>query len=72
MDAVKNADTSKKNLYIIEEAHNFIRNVYSNISSKVGKRAQIIYDYIIQDKRENDGVRVVLLTATPTVNKPFE
>lgn len=72
MDAVKNADTSKKNLYIIEEAHNFIRNVYSNISSKVGKRAQTIYDYIIQDKRENDGVRVVLLTATPTVNKPFE
>ncbi len=72
MDAVKNSDTSKKNLYIIEEAHNFIRNVYSNISSKVGKRAQIIYDYIIQDKRENDGVRVVLLTATPTVNKPYE
>lgn len=72
MDAVKNADTSKKNLYIIEEAHNFIRNVYSNISSKGGKRAQMIYDYIIQDKRENDGVRVVLLSATPTVNKPFE
>jgi SNF2 family DNA or RNA helicase len=72
MDAVKNADTSKKNLYIIEEAHNFIRNVYSNISSKGGKRAQIIYDYIIQDKRESDGVRVVLLSATPTVNKPFE
>ena len=72
MDAVKNADTSKKNLYVIEEAHNFIRNVYSNISSKGGKRAQMIYDYIIQDKRENDGVRVVLLSATPTVNKPFE
>jgi hypothetical protein len=72
MDAVKNADNSKKNLYVIEEAHNFIRNVYSNISSKGGKRAQIIYDYIIQDKRENDGVRVVLLTATPTINKPYE
>jgi hypothetical protein len=72
MDAVKNADTSKKNLYIIEEAHNFIRNVYSNISSKHGKRAQIIYDYILQDKKENDGVRVVLLTATPTINKPYE
>jgi superfamily II DNA or RNA helicase len=72
MDAVKNADTSKKNFYVIEEAHNFIRNVYSNISSKAGKRAQSIYDYIIQDKKENDGVRVVLLTATPTINKPFE
>jgi superfamily II DNA or RNA helicase len=72
MDAVKNADTSKKNFYVIEEAHNFIRNVYSNISSKAGKRAQTIYDYIIQDKKENDSVRVVLLTATPTINKPFE
>jgi superfamily II DNA or RNA helicase len=72
MDAVKNADTSKKNFYIVEEAHNFIRNVYSNISSKAGKRAQTVYDYIIQDKKENDGVRVVLLSATPTINKPFE
>ena len=72
MDAVKNADTSKKNLYVIEEAHIFIGNVYSNISSGTGKRAQTIYDYIVQDKRENEGVRVVLLTATPTVNKPYE
>jgi len=72
MDAVKNADSSKKNLYIIEEAHLFIGNVYSNISSGTGKRAQTIYDYIIQDKKENDGVRVVLLTATPSVNKPYE
>lgn len=72
MDAVKNADTSKKNFYIIEEAHIFISNVYSNISSGSGKRAQTIYDYIIQDKKESDGVRVVLLTATPTINNPYE
>jgi len=72
MDAVKNADSSKKNLYIIEEAHNFIRNVYSNIASGVGKRAQTIYDYIIQDKKDNDSVRLILLTATPTINRPFE
>ncbi len=72
MDAVKNADSAKKNLYIIEEAHIFIGNVYSNISSGTGKRAQTIYDYIIQDKKENEGVRLVLLTATPSVNKPYE
>ena len=72
IDAIKNADTSKKNLYVIEEAHNFIGNVYSNISSGFGKRAQTIYDYILQDKKENEGVRVVLLTATPSVNKPYE
>lgn len=72
LDAVKNADASKKSLYIFDEAHNFIRNVYSNISSRKGKRAQTIYDYIIQDKKENDGVRVVLLSATPAINTPFE
>ena len=72
LDAVKNSDSSKKSLYIIEEAHNFIRNVYSNINSKKGKRAQTIYDYIINDKKENEGVRVVLLSGTPAVNKPYE
>jgi hypothetical protein len=72
MEAVRNADSSKKSLYIVDEAHNFIRNVYSNINSKQGKRAQIIYDYILQDKKENEGVRVVLLSATPAINVPFE
>lgn len=72
MDAIKNVDNSKKSLYIIDEVHNFIRNVYSNISSGVGKRAQAIYDYIIQDKRENPDTRVVLLSGTPAINNPFE
>jgi superfamily II DNA or RNA helicase len=72
LDAMKNVDSSKKNIYIIDEVHNFIRNVYSNISSTGGKRAQIIYDYIIQDKKDNLDTRVVLLSATPAINKPFE
>jgi ERCC4-related helicase len=72
MDAVKNSDSSKKSLYIIEEAHNFIRNVYSNMNSKKGKRAQTIYDYILNDKKENEGVRVVLLSGTPAINTPYE
>jgi superfamily II DNA or RNA helicase len=72
LEAVKNADTTKKNLYIFDETHNFISNVYSNISSRKGRRAQNIYDYIIQDKTENEGVRVVLLSATPAINRPFE
>ena len=72
MEAVKNADSSKKFIYIIEEAHNFISNVYSNIISKKGHRAQTIYDYIIHDKKENSGVRVILLSGTPAINYPFE
>lgn len=72
LDAIKKSDSSKKNLFIIEECHNFIRNVYSNITSQAGKRAQIIYDYIIQDKKENEGTRVIALSATPAINTPFE
>ena len=72
MDAIKNVDNSKKSLYIVDEVHNFIRNVYSNISSGAGKRAQAIYDYIIQDKKENPDTRVVLLSGTPAINNPYE
>jgi superfamily II DNA or RNA helicase len=72
LEAVKNSDSSKKSLFIIDEVHNFIRNVYSNISSGIGKRAQTIYDYIIQDKKENDSTRVIVLSATPAINRPFE
>lgn len=72
IDAVKKSDTTKKTLYIIEEAHNFISNVYSNIVMNKGKRAQTIYDYIIQDKKENNKTRVILLSGTPVINNPFE
>jgi len=71
-DAIKNVDNSKKNMFIIDEVHNFIRNVYSNISSGQGKRALAVYDYIIQDKKENQDTRVILVSATPAINNPFE
>jgi hypothetical protein len=72
MEAVKNSDTARKNLFIIDEVHKFIGNVYSNISSKQGKRAQNIYDYIIQDQQENLDTRVIVLSATPAANNPYE
>ena len=72
MEAVKSADIQKKNIYIIEEAHNFIKNVYNNITSKTGHRAYTIYDYIQKEKKENMNTRVILLTGTPAVNNPFE
>lgn len=72
IEITKNVDSSKKSLYLIDEVHNFINNVYSNISSGKGRRAQIIYDYIIQDKRDNLDTRVVLLSGTPAINQPFE
>ena len=72
LESIKNSDVTKKNMYIFDEVHNFIRNVYTNINSGKGKRAQVIYDYIINDKKENEGVRVVLLSGTPAINNPFE
>jgi superfamily II DNA or RNA helicase len=72
IQAVREADNSKKPLYIFDEAHNFIRNVYNNLTSGTGKRAQIIYDYIQQEKKDNNKTRIILLTATPAVNVPYE
>ena len=72
LEKVKNADSSKSSVFIIDEAHRFINNVYNNISSKKGKRAQIIYDYILQENKDNKNTRVLLLSATPAVNTPFE
>lgn len=71
-DAVRDADSSKKNYYIIDEAHNFIRNVYSNINSKSGRRAINIYNAIKQDSIENDSTRIILISGTPAINKPYE
>jgi superfamily II DNA or RNA helicase len=72
IEAVKSADVQKKNIYMIDEAHNFIKNVYNNITAKTGRRAFTIYDYIQKEKRENNSSRVILLSGTPAVNTPFE
>lgn len=72
LEVMKKADSSRENIFIFDEVHNFIRNVYNNISTKKGKRAQVIYDYIQQEKRDNPDTRIVLLSATPAVNNPFE
>jgi len=72
LEKIKKADSNKQSLFIIDEAHRFINNVYNNVSSKKGKRAQVIYDYIQREKKENTNVRIMLLSATPAVNNPFE
>ncbi len=72
LEKVKKADSSKTSLFVVDEAHKFITNVYNNVSSKKGKRAQVIYDYIQQEKKENSNTRIMLLSATPVSNTPFE
>jgi len=72
IEAIKNADIQKKNIYIVDEAHNFIKNVFNNITQKTGRRAFTIYDYIQKEKKENTNTRIILLSGTPAVNNPFE
>ena len=72
LNVMKGIDTSKPLVYVIDEVHNFIRNVYSNIKSKHGSRAQVIYEYIVRDKKENKSTKIVLISATPAINTPFE
>lgn len=72
MNIMKTIDGSKPIMYVIDEAHNFIRNVYSNLQSGTGKRAQVIYDYIFREKRDNKNAKIILITATPGINVPFE
>jgi superfamily II DNA or RNA helicase len=72
IELIKHSDAAKQTMFIIDEAHNFIKNVYNNINSKTGKRAHTIYDLIQQEKKEDTSTRVILLSATPAVNNPYE
>jgi hypothetical protein len=72
LDIVKSVDAAKKSMYIIDEAHNFINNVYTNMSSKQGRRALTIYEHIIQDKKDNSDTRTILISGSPAINIPFE
>ena len=72
IDAKNESDSSKKPIYIFDEVHNFINNVYNNIVSKTGKRAFVIYNQIQQEKREDKDTRIVLMTGTPAINNPYE
>ena len=63
-------DTLK--MFIIDEVHNFIRNVYSNINNKNSGRAFKIYNKIIDEKQNNEQTKLVCISATPVINNPFE
>lgn len=72
INQIKLADSSKKNIYIIDETHNFIKNVYNNISSSNGQRAFLIYNYIKKQKQDDKSTRIILLSGTPAVNTSYE
>jgi superfamily II DNA or RNA helicase len=72
LELIKKVDSNKKSLYIIDEVHNFIHNVYTNLKSKRGKKALTIYQHIVNEKQEGNDVRILCLSATPIKSNPFE
>jgi len=71
LEIMKKVDSSKKSLYIIDECHNFIHNVHTNMKSK-GKKALTIYNHILNEKSEGHDARVICLSATPIKAEPYE
>ena len=65
-------DKKKFSIFIIDEVHNFIRNVYSNINSLKSGRALRMYNRIIEEKKSNSYTRLICVSATPVINAPFE
>lgn len=60
-----------QSLFIIDEVHNFISNVVSNIQNNTG-RSLLTYDLITDEIKRNKNSRILLLSATPIINRPFE
>ena len=69
---IESTDKNKTSIFIIDDCHKFINNIYTNINSKKKKRTQIIYDYIQQEKIDKKNTRIILLSSTPVINIPFE
>ena len=65
-------NVGKNNLYIIDEVHNFIRNVYSNIKNQESVRAIEIYEHIKRDLANVEATKLVCISGTPVINRPFE
>ena len=72
IEAIRSVDASKKSLFIVDEMHNFINNVYNNVTGQTGRRASSIYDYMLREMKDNENTRIILISATPVVNNPFE
>lgn len=72
MEAIKKSDNTKKYLFMCDEVHNFISNVYSNITNETSRILKI-YDYIQKQRKYRPAdVKIVLISGTPMINDPFE
>ena len=66
LDVISSINNSNT-IFIIDEIHKFITSMYNK-----NKKLSVIYEYIVNEKKYNPNTRIILLTATPVVNNPFE
>lgn len=59
-------------LFIIDEVHNYIRNVYSNIKTFSSNRMLYTYEYIKNEIATNKLSKLICISGTPIINKPYE
>nr|QFG73827.1 MAG: SNF2 family N-terminal domain protein [Megaviridae environmental sample] len=72
LEVQQELDPTRKNLYIIDEAHNFIRNTYNNIQGN-GNTAKTIYETLQRQVIEHEtDTRLILLSGTPLIQDAFE
>ena len=67
----KKTDTSRKNVYIIDECQLFISKVLGNMRNDKYNSLRI-YETILNEKKENSTTKIICMSATPAVNEPFE
>lgn len=73
MEVVKDKyQNGNKSVFIIDESHNFIGYVYSNIKNKKRSNGMAIYEEIIRHRKLNKYTRIICLSGTPAINEPFE
>ena len=68
-------DETLGTLYFIDESHNFIHNVFSNMQndhSVESSGALGVYNLMLNEKKINPNVRFILMSATPIMSHPFE
>ena len=66
------SNIGKNNLYIIDEVHNFIRNVYSNVTNQQSVRALEIYEHLKREIKDTKETRIICISGTPVINRPYE
>jgi len=71
LNAVLDVNTLSTKLFVIDECHNFFNTVASNISSARGN-TKMVYDTILYNISRSKRNKVLCLSGTPIINRPFE